>query len=134
MLEERQPPPLRLVVGLRIQLGKCVAELGFGRDDALAAKVGHLGYLVGEHFFNRFGLQELRAGFGVGAVVEQCCDDLAVLGRAGEEAGTAGVEGAVDVFFGRGGEGAAVEVAIWVDDKFSVCLVGAGVDVSVWGA
>ena len=115
MQEERQPPALRLVVRLRIQLRQRIAQLGFRRHDALAPEVGHLRDLVGEHFFDGLGLEDLGVGLGVRPVVEERRDDLAVFGRAGEAAGAARVEGAVELFLGEREEGAPVEVAVWVD-------------------
>ena len=118
VLEPRQAPARGLVVGLRVQLGEGVCEGGLGGDDGGAAEVGHLGDLVGEHLLDGVGLEDLGAGLGVGAVVEQGRDDLAVLGGAGEAAGAAGVEDAVDLAVGD--ERAAVQVAVRVDDQLPV--------------
>jgi hypothetical protein len=119
--EERQPPTLRLVVRLRIQLRQRIAELRLGRYDGLTREIRHLGDLVREHLFHRLGLQDLRAGLGVRAVVEECRDDLAVFRGLGEAAGAAGVEGAVELFFGEGQERAPVDVAVRVDHEFAIC-------------
>lgn len=120
--EEGKTPTLRLVVRLRVEFGEGIAELGFGRHDALAAKVGHLGDLVGKHLLDRLGLEDLLARLGVGAVVEQRRDDLAVLGRFGEAAGAALVEGAVDVFLRRHHQRPAIEVPVRVYHQCSICV------------
>ncbi len=68
--------------------------------DALAAKVRHLRDLVREHCFHCLRFQDLCASLGALAVVQESCDDLAVLGGFGETARAAGVESLFDFVFG----------------------------------
>ena len=124
MQEERQAPTLRLVVRLRIQLRQRITQLRLGRHDGLAPEVGHLGDLVREHLLDGLGFKDLGPGGRVRAVVEEHRDDLAVFRGAGEAAGAAGVEGAFPFFLTQGQERAAVDVAVGVDHKFTVCEAG----------
>ena len=121
MQEECQAPTLRLVVRLRIQLWQRIAQLRLGRYDGLAPEVGHLGDLVREHLLDGLGFKDLGPGGRVRAVVEEHRDDLAVFRGAGEAAGAAGVEGTFPFFLTQGQERAAVDVAVGVDHKFTVC-------------
>ena len=124
MQEERQAPTLRLVVWLRIQFRQHIAQLRFGRHDSLAAEVRHLGDLVREHLLDGLGLKDLSPSGRMRAVVEEHRDDLAVFCGASEAASAAGVEGAFPFFLTQGQEGAAVEVAVGVDHKLTVCGAG----------
>ena len=120
MQEERQTPSLGLVMRLRIQLWQRVAIFGFRRHNALPAEIRHLGDLVCEHLLHRFGLQDLGARLGVCAIIEEGCDDLAVFGGLSKAAGASGVESVLALFVGEGEKGAAVEVAVWVDNQLAV--------------
>ena len=124
MQEERQAPTLRLVMWLRIQLWQCIAQLRLSWHDSLAPEVRHLGDLVCEHLLDGLGLKDLGPGGRMRTVVEEHRDDLAVFCGASEAASAAGMEGAFSFFLTQGQEGPAVEMAVGVDRKLTVCGAG----------
>lgn len=69
-------------------------------------------YLVGEHPINSLLLQEPVSTFGVNAVVQQGCDDLAVFCRLCETACPAGVESGLDFFWCLGRESLSKHMAV----------------------
>lgn len=68
---EAQAPALRRVAVLLVQVRDRVRVFGFGGGDVLAAVVGELGDLVGEHLGDGGGLEDLARGGGGGAGVEE---------------------------------------------------------------
>lgn len=81
-------------------------------------------YLIRKHGINGFLFEDPRSSTWMDTVVQQHCNDLAVIGRACETTRTPGVEGGVDLFLGGREEGTPVEVAVRVERQSAVGSAG----------
>ena len=81
---------------------------------------GRREYLIREHRVHGLLLQDLRAGPGVRAVVQQHRDDLAVLGRFRETACASGVERLLDLLLRIRVQRPAIQMSVRAQTQFPV--------------
>lgn len=96
--EERQAPTLRDFMWLGVKLGQSVAILWFWWIDRGTSKVWHIRNLIAEHLIHGFLLQDSLTRGLVDTVVEKHTNNLRILVRSRETAGSSGLEDCILLF------------------------------------
>ena len=120
-----QPPPLRLLPGLTVEIRHIIRIRRFRRTDPLPPEIREIRNLIREHLIHALLGQDLIPSRRTSAPVEQRGEDAHVVGRPAETARAGGVVDAGD-FCGGGDQGPAVEVVARSDVAAGRLLVQVG--------